>query len=163
MLVINYKGNKPQQRFYTLGVKDNNNANKIRFVLDVAQEDLTLREYHWYLKVRNKEHAYEDKILLDDVNNDNGLIELDWVLTRKSTQFRNIELQLEYHNANDDVVWQTMIIEVELNENINADKEISERYPTELEQMENLVEGYDERIRHIEETSLTQDDIVDNC
>lgn len=163
MLVINYKGNKPQQRFYTLGVIDNNNANKIRFVLEQAQNLINLSGYQWYLKVQNKDHDYHDKIMLENPIVENGTITLDWLLTRKSTQFRNLELQLEYHSASGDIVWQTMIVELEMNETIKTDEEISEKYPTELEQMEELVEGYDERIRHIEETSLTQDDIIDNC
>jgi len=161
MLIINYKGITPQNRYYSLGVKQNNNADRIRFILDVLQEDIDLSDCQAYLKVQNKEHTYIDKIMLTAYF-DNDNVQLDWVLTRKSTQFRNLELQIEFKNSDDDVVWQTLIVELELNDTIKADEEISERYPTELEQLETKVEGYDDRIENLEQNALVKSDIVDN-
>lgn len=168
MLVINFKGKTPQQNFYSIGVKDNNKANKIMFVLSAYQQDVNLGEYTPYLKVQSKEHDYIDKIVLEstkDVISDD-ILNIVWTLTSKSTQYRNLELQLQFQSDNnDEVVWQTMIVEIELSETIKADKEVNEKYPTELAQLEKEVASYSGRIEECEEKvdeAVLKTDIVDN-
>ena len=140
MLIINYKGITPQNRFYNLGVRGDSKSNIISFIVQSEQEDVVLSELSAYLKVQNKEHDYIDKIELNGVfDEDSGLITLNWEMTRKSTQYRNLELQLVFEDSDNDILWQTQIVELELSNTIEADKEISEKCPTILEQLEKLI------------------------
>ena len=135
MLVINYKNNTPQQKYYAVGVKKNNNANKVKFVLKANQDGIDLQNLTPYLKLQNKEHTYLDKIELETIyKSANGIIEITWLMTRKSMQHRYLEAQLVFEDNEEDIVWQTLIVELELNETIDADEEISEANPTILQQ-----------------------------
>lgn len=140
MLVINYKNNTPQQKYYAVGVKQNNNANKIKFVLKANQDGIDLQNLTPYLKLQNKEHTYLDKIELETIyKSANGIIEITWLMTRKSMEYRYLEAQLVFEDNEEDIVWQTLIVELELNETINADEEISDKNPTILQQLQGEV------------------------
>jgi hypothetical protein len=133
MLSVNYKFDTPQQRFYSTGVKGDNKANKIRFIVPIQQKNIRLSlDYTPYLKLQNKEHRYCDKIEMIDKVYDDNFIYLTWLITRKSTQYKHLEMQLIFENINEDIVFQTLIAELEMNDFINADKEIAERYPSIL-------------------------------
>ena len=131
MLVINYKGNTPQQRFYTCGVQGNNKANKIKFVVAKMQDGLDLSTFACNLKVENKDHDFSDLILLDGLYDETtDTISFVWEITNKATQYKNLELQLEFLGEGE-IVWQTLIAEIELNATIKVgdnkptDKELS--------------------------------------
>lgn len=150
MLFINYKGDTPQQRFYTLGVKGNNKANKIKFVVARHQADIDLSGYVCNLKVQNKEHDWLDLIMLDGVVNTNtDTIEYEWLMTSKSTQFRNLELQLEFISTDNEenVVFQTLICELELNETIKVgDEQPDDEELSALKQVEQEVKRVDNKV-----------------
>lgn len=136
MLFINYKGNTPQQRYYSLGVKGDNKANSIKFVIPRQQADLDLSEYVCNLKVQNKTHEYADLIALQGaVDLSTDTIEFVWEMTQKSTQYRNLELQLELVGENG-VVWQTLIVELELNETLPVGEQVSEKELSVIKQLE---------------------------
>lgn len=138
MLVINYKGKTPQQPFYSISVKGNNKSNKICFMFNAMQQDIDLRNTNPYLKVQNKEHSYIDKIKLEQgqMSYNDTILETIWEMTSKSTQYRNLELQLQFQSDDDDeIIWQTQIVEIELSDTINADEEIEEKYPSELQRL----------------------------
>lgn len=155
MLVINYKGITPQQRFYSHAVKGNNNANDIKFIVERYQNDLDLASLTPYLKVSSKCENYFDKIALTlTLTYDDDFVYLVWTMTSKSTHYRNLELQLQFQSDDsDDVVFQTQIVELELNETINADKKISEGYPTVLSQLEKMIKEIEANAEKI--TSMT--------
>ena len=133
MLIINYKGNTPQHRFYSVGVRGENKSNKIRFIVPIQQKDVVLSvDYTAYLKLRDKDHCYYDKIELVDKVYDENFIYLTWLITRKSTNYKHLDLQLQFENTDNDVVLETLIAELEMNDFINADKEIEEQYPSVL-------------------------------
>ena len=133
MLSVNYKFDTPQQRFYSTGVKGDNKANKIRFIVPIQQKNIKLSlDYTPYLKLQNKDRNFFDKIEMVDKVFDNDFIYLTWLITRKSTQHKHLEFQLIFENTNEDIVFQTLIAELEMNDFINADHEIAERYPSIL-------------------------------
>ena len=170
MLFINYKGNIPQQRFYSFAVKGNHNANKVRFVLARKQADIDLTNYVCNLKVENKETHCKDLIMLDLVKESESELVFEWTMSNKSTQFRNIELQLEFLSTENEseVVWQTMIVEFELSETIKVgDERPTDKELSVLKQVEAEVKSYDNRItkntRDIEalqEEVETKDNII---
>ena len=163
MLVINYKNDIPQQRFYALGVRGNNKSNKIKFVVVRKQADIDLLGLACNLKVENKEHEYKDLILLHGVYKETtNTIEFVWEMTEKSTQFRSIELQLEFLGE-EDVVWQTLIAELELNDTIKVgDEKPTDQELSALKQLEVEVNEQGNRITQNEEDiEELQEEIVE--
>lgn len=140
MLFINYKGDTPQQRFYSLGVKGNHNANIVRFIVARQQADIDLTDYVCNLKVQNKEHDYLDLIMLNgEYDEASDTISFEWLLPRKSTQYRNLELQLEFLASDEDIVWQTLIVELELNDTIKVGDEVDDKELSVIKEMEKEV------------------------
>ena len=142
MLFINYKGNTPQQRFYTIGVQDNNKSNRITFIIEQQQSDLVLDNegYKPYIKVCNRESGYFDKITPTEYNFVDGNCEIVWNIEKKSTQYRNLEVQIVFEEMGGDVVWQTLIVELEFGGTIKADEEIEKEYPSILQDLEKEIE-----------------------
>lgn len=161
MLIINFKGNTPQTRFNSVGVKGNNASNKISFLIEKQQQEIDLSEFNAYLKVQNKEHDFLDKILLTQTS-DSDYVYLTWEITRKSTHYRNLELQIVFEGYNADIVWQTLMFEIELGETIKVDETISEEYPTIIEQLERIVGSFEARLKYLENNAVEKSDIVDN-
>ena len=121
MLFINYKGTIPQQRNYSYAVKGNNKSNIIKFMVERYQEDLDLRDFNCYLKLENKEAGYYDKIKLENVVSSSDFLTIAWEMTRKSTHYRNLDIQLQFEsNDEDDIVFQTLIASLEFNGNISV-------------------------------------------
>ena len=148
MLVINYKGETPQQRFYTFAVKGNKDTNVIRFVVQRQQADVNLLDFTCSVKVQNKEHDYLDLIMLNPVYDEaSDTISYDWLLQQKTTQYRNLELQLEFvGGSNGEAVWQTLIAEIELNETIKVGEYVDDKELSVLKQMEDMVMGFDREL-----------------
>ena len=146
MLFINYKGNTPQQRFYTIGVQDNNKSNRITFIIEQQQSDLVLDDegYKPYIKVCNRESGYFDKITPTEYNFVDGNCEIVWNIEKKSTQYRNLEVQIVFEEMGGDVVWQTLIVELEFGGTIKADEEIEKEYPSILQDLEKEIDDLDE-------------------
>jgi hypothetical protein len=161
MLVINYKNDIPQQRFYALGVRGNNKSNKIKFVVARKQADIDLLGLVCNLKVENKEHEYKDLILLHGAYKETtNTIEFVWEMTERSTQFRSIELQLEFLGE-EDVVWQTLIAELELNETIKVgDEKPTDQELSALKQLEVEVNEHENEITHLQEEMVDCHNII---
>ena len=143
MLVINYKGITPQQRFYSIGVQGDSKANTIRFAIESQQGDLDISSVNFipYLKVVSKEGGYADKIRLSwNGDTDEIYTYFEWEMTRKSTHYRNLELQLQLENEEEDIIFQSQIVEIELSGTLDVDNEISEEYPSELQRLEKEVD-----------------------
>ena len=164
MLVINHKGNTPQQRFYSISVKGNNNANKIRFVVNANQSDVNLVNYVCNLKVQNKEHDYLDLIILEGEYDENlDILSFDWLMPRKSTEYRNLELQLEFIGDTEDIVWQTLIVELELSDTIKVGETATDKELSAIKQMEQKVVGLDNEVEELkEEVKDAKEIIIDN-
>ena len=142
MLFINYKGDTPQQRFYSLGVKGNHNANKIRFIVARQQADIDLSDYVCNLKIENKEVDFSDLVMLNLVNQSSNELTFEWVMTNKDTQFRNLELQLEFLGGEEEnsVVWQTLIVGLELSDTLKVgDNQPSDKELSVLKQVEKKI------------------------
>lgn len=154
MLIINFKNNIPQQNHYNFSVVGNNKSNKIKFVLDKYQDEVDLSEFNAYVKVMADGGDFVDIMPLSHsvVGSE---IEIVWELKRKTTQFSIVECQLSFKKtANDDsVVWQSAIFGIELLKTIKAEQEISDKYPTILEEQEAELENHEERIEALEQDS----------
>ena len=83
MLFINYKGDTPQQRFYSLGVKGNHNANIVRFIVARQQADIDLTDYVCSLKIENKEVGFKDLVMLELVEENESELTFEWVIKQR--------------------------------------------------------------------------------
>lgn len=159
MLYINFKGNTPQQRFYTLGVQRNNKANKIRFILEKQQADLNLSDYICNLKIESKENEYLDLIMLEKVSETETELVYEWVMPLKSTQYRNLELQLEFLGE-EEIVWQTMIFGIELSDTIKVGDTVDDKKLSVLKQMEYQVDKNKKDIANLKDEVKEAKEIV---
>lgn len=155
MLIINFKNNIPQQNHYSFSVVGNNKSNKIKFVLDRYQDEVNLSEFYAFVKVSADGGDFVDLIPLSHTVVGSE-IEIVWELKRKTTQFSIVECQLSFKKtANDEdiIVWQSAIFSIELLKTIKAEQEISDKYPTILEEQEAEIENHEERIEALEQDS----------
>lgn len=151
MINIYFKGIIPQQRFLNYSVQGNNNADKIKFIVEATQTDIDLSTLTPYVKVQSAGGSYIDKIRLTATPKDNTL-EMVWTMTRKSLQCRNLSLQLQFEDERNDhdIVWQSAIAQIELFDTIKADKPISEQNATIIQQLSGQVDGFEDRLAECE-------------
>lgn len=165
MLFIYYKGNTPQQRFYNIGVKGNSKADKIGFVLPRQQSDLDLDGLTCNLKIENKETGFKDLINLNEnagYDEDTDSLMFGWEMTAKDTQHRTLDLQLEFINGEDEIVFQTMIATIELGETIVAGETLPEKDLTAFKQMESKVVEHDQEIEELQNDVVEINERIDN-
>lgn len=137
-------------------VKQNNNSNVIVFKLAKNQDQIILDPTkHFYVKVQScmcKDFFDKDPraVITEDTNH----IYIAWTMKRKHTQFKNIDVQIQYEVASQDIVWQTNIINIDLFATIPADKEIENKYPSILTLMQEQLDDHEARITALEQAQV---------
>lgn len=165
MLKINYKGIIPQQREYSYSVKQNNKTNKVKFIVEKLQDDIDLSQYTPYLKLETPTKEYVDKIGTGlTVTSDTNFIYIVWNMSIKTTAYKNLNLQLQFQKAEggtstDVLVWQSAICSLELQNTIEADKEIAEQNPEKIVEIEAELENHEDRITALEDKGVEWGDI----
>ena len=157
MLSITFNGTKPSQRNYEHSIVGNSNVDVIKFVLqssicsEYSLEDL--EGFNAFIKVQSAGKEYIDKISAESsYDSDKGTLTIEFQLQAKTTQFRNIALQLQFEESNGIVVAQSEIVALTLKGNINADEEIPDKYPSVLTQIETELGDHEVRIEALEES-----------
>lgn len=139
---ILFKRNVPQQKMYSYAVKDNNNSNTITFVLDKIQEDnLDLSSLTCFVKVKG--YTIDKDVVVKIV--EENKVKIKWVLKRKHTKSRIISVQLQFEGYENDLVWQSEIIEITLSGTIKADEYIENEFPGELMDHEARIQALEEK------------------
>lgn len=139
-----------------VSVVNNNNADVIYLLIKKQQQSISLEGYTGYIKVQNKSRTFIDKARLEVDSISADTLRLTWHLLRKHTQFETIECQVQFQsNTSEDVVWQSAIFYLKLSQTIRADKEISDKYPTILNQIEIELADHERRIEALEEGGTT--------
>lgn len=154
---IKFIGNKPEKTIYAYAVKENNDTNKIEFLLDKVQEggNLDLANYIAFAKIRGANFVDKVPLIVEIVEEK---IKLSLTLQRKHTSSRglDIQLQFEYFTTNENVlVWQTEIFTMVLSDTIPADEEIANKYPA-------ILQDHEKRIFEEEEKSVVFADQIQN-
>lgn len=142
---IKFNGIVADKNKIKFAVKRNNKANIIIFKLEKQQEDITLdTSNNFYVKIQScLNKTFFDKDSQVQITEDENYIYLAWTMLRKHTQFKNIDVQIQYE-ASGDIVWQTSIINIDLFANIPADEEIENLYPSILTNFENRIKELEE-------------------
>lgn len=138
---IVYDGVVAKQDRYKYSVKQNNKSNIIIFKLAKQQDSITLNpNKHFYIKVRNSGRTFTDKDPNVVVTENNEMIFVSWTMLRKVTQFKDIDVQVEYYDSENDIKWQTAIVNINLHDNIPVDEEIESKYPSILAQLQKQID-----------------------
>ena len=154
-LVITFTGKKPSAKCFDFSVVGNAKVDVISFKLTSALDNVytleQLASLNAFVKVESAGKDYIDKISATSsyVSGQNPYVQIDFLLKKKTTQFRNVALQLQFED-NGGVVSQTEIVGLSLKGNINADEEIPDLYPSVLEEMQGELDNHEERIEALE-------------
>lgn len=144
---ITFNGPCLSKYFYRVGVQENNNTNSLTFVVAKTQEDINLENYKIYLKMQTQDCSFVNKEPLRDfVIVDNKII-IDYIITRKVSQYKNLDLQLQFEEITlDDInIWQTHIFNITFDDTLLADEYIAEENPA-------ILQDHEKRISELEES-----------
>ena len=143
MLVINYNGNKPTTDYFKYSVQGNNKADAIKFLVSLNQDGLVFdNTYHIYAKVQCNDDGFYDKVELSNIefNDSENLLIAIFNLESKHTSHRQIEVSLCCENIDQEIVWQTQIVKVNIANGIPAEEEIENNYPSVLAQLQQQID-----------------------
>ena len=164
-LVITFTGKKPSAKCFDFSVVGNASVDVISFKLTSPIDNIytleQLANLDAYVKVESAGKDYLDKITATStyVGGQNPYVQIDFELEAKTTQFRNIALQLQFEDNDGEVVSQTEIVALELKATIPADTELPDVYPSVLKRIDDELADHEERISDIEETYAKESDV----
>lgn len=143
---IEYTGREPSDRKFDCGVREDNNAEAIEFVVGAVQGALSLTSFAAYVKVATPLYEYADKqkITFAVDENDNSKIVGRWEIERKTTDHETVNMNLEFENAESEVVWQTYVVQLHFHRTVKADEAVENSYPTVLQDLEHRVSELEE-------------------
>lgn len=136
---ITFVGKKPNKKVFEYSVVGNAKVDRIDFILTTTPSDIyslsELADFLPFVKVQSVGLDYVDKIKTTSEIVDNNLV-VSFTLQKKTTQFRNIAVQLQFENDEGKIIAQCEMVGLALSGNINADHEIPDRYPSVLVNLE---------------------------
>lgn len=158
MLYIYFNGTKAQQSKYCYGVQQNNKTNVVRFIIEKKQGDIDLSLLSCTLKLQNAANDYLDLIDLTPNVIENGVfLEITWLIESKSTQYKNLELQLQF--MNDEEVWQTEICELELSNTIPVGDTVSSAESSLIQALINRINDCEKKVKVLENKKYAYVDV----
>ena len=142
MLTISFNGILPPRKEYLYSVRKNAKVNTVAFVFTQQQGSILLdNTWNAYIKVQSVGDEFVDKDVPDRVYFDNsGHIIVEWTLKRKHTEYKQINVQVQFENGLQKV-WQGAMLTFVLANTINADEEIVDKNPTIIQILTNSVEN----------------------
>lgn len=163
MLNITFNKTKPSQKQYEYSIVGNAQVDVIRFVLqdDICSEYSlgALEDFDAFVKVESAGREYLDKIsAVSTFDGSKNILTIDFSLAKKTTQFKNIALQLQFEDDEGAVVCQTEIVALRLKANIDADNELPDVYPDILHGIQQELDDHEERVSEIEEVIPSEAD-----
>ena len=131
MFNISFNGILPPRKEYLYSVRKNANANTMAFIFTQQQGSVYL-DLTWnaYIKVESVGGELVDKDIPDRVylDNSNHII-VEWTLKRKHTDYKQINIQVQFENGLNKV-WQSAMLTCVLANTIEADEKIVDKNPT---------------------------------
>lgn len=162
MKTIYFNGPVPSQKVADLSVVGNNNANIVRFKIHSVQEDITIdsTSMHANLHVRAPGQDFVDKVSIGSnlsQETENGFIYITWIMRRKHTQFKNLEVSISFTNTQEDIVWHSTTLDVVNMDAVDCDTEIADLEPTVLQQLQKGIDDLNDDLDD-KQDKLTFDD-----
>jgi hypothetical protein len=165
MLNITFKGIKPEKNLYSYSVVGNAEVDVIKFILTEPLDSVNtlaeLENFDAYVKVESAGKGYLDKISVEssyvEVTNAQQEVighqlEVEFTLQGKTTQFRNLMVQLQFEKVvnEENLVSQTEIVNLSLSGNIDADNELPNVYPNIIRDIYEKLADHERRISALE-------------
>lgn len=165
MLSITFKGVKPQVKSYQFSIVGNADVDIIKFILTEPIDSVnTLQElanFDAYVKVESVGMNYLDKISVESTYEDvenaqheviGHQLEIELQLQGKTTQYRNLMLQLQFEKVVNDetLISQTEMVGLSLSGNINVDNGLPNVYPNILQEIFDELTDHERRIQALE-------------
>ena len=144
-LDITFVGIKPNGKCFDFSVVNNAKVDVINFILTTPLDSVytlqQLSDLNAYIKVESGGGDYIDKISATSTyDSENEKLKISFSLRKKTTSHKNIALQLQFEDLHNEVISQTEIVALSLRGTINADKEISDKFPYAIQILEGQVE-----------------------
>lgn len=151
MKTIFFNGPVPSQKVADLSVIGNNNANIVKFKVHSIQEDITidLTKMHANLHIKAPGYDFVDKVSIGSnltQVEENGFIYITWIMRRKHTQFKNLDVSLSFTDTQEDIVWHSTTLEVVNLDAIDCDKEIEDLEPTVLQKLQKQIDDINDEM-----------------
>lgn len=120
----------------------NNNVDKVRFLSHFTQYS----NYSIYLKVKSEDETYVDKIEIasENISVDEDMLVVDWTMGKVSTQCKKIYVQLQFENDEGELIAQSRIVNIILNDTIDVSEEMKRIYPDILIELQNQIDTLSE-------------------
>lgn len=161
---ILYHGTACPIKYFHIGIRGNNLADKLVFVVKRRTRDgLDLSEFTPYVKIESEKDNYYDKDGKIAVENGEDTIRLKYQLRRKTTMYPafDIQLQFEKPDGDDVVVWQTDIVSITLSRTIPADEEVARQYPTVIQDLNERINALEKAKNYVAKTQADFPEIGD--
>ena len=151
MKTIFFNGPVPSQKVADLSVIGNNNANIVKFKVHSIQEDITidLTKMHANLHIKAPGYDFVDKVSIGSnltQVEENGFIYITWIMRRKHTQFKNLDVSLSFTDTQEDIVWHSTTLEVVNLDAVDCDKEIEDLEPTVLQELQKQIDDINDEM-----------------
>ena len=149
MLVINYNENKPITDYFKYSVQGNNNADVVVFTLSSKQSTIDLLQGHFNVYVKcESDDGFVDKVDITDsveIDTEELQIECSWTLLKKHTINRQLLIGLSFEDVENEIIFQTQLIKLNIANGIDVDEEIANEYPTILQQLEARIKALEDK------------------
>ena len=108
---IYFTGNTTPVKSFNIGIKGNNAADTIEFILDAQQGNVDLSACTAYVKSASPITSFADKQRVEIQSADEGKIKVSWSMLRKHTLNHSLNVQLQFEDYDRDICWQTVSLQ----------------------------------------------------
>ena len=102
---IYFTGNTTPVKSFNIGIKGNNAADTIEFILDAQQGNVDLSACTAYVKSASPITSFADKQRVEIQSADEGKIKVSWSMLRKHTLNHSLNEQLQFEDYDRDICW----------------------------------------------------------
>ena len=132
---IYFTGNTTPVKSFNIGIKGNNAADTIEFILDAQQGNVDLSACTAYVKSASPITSFADKQRVEIQSADEGKIKVSWSMLRKHTLNHSLNVQLQFEDYDRDICWQTVSLQIHFDKTVDADTEIENQNPSIIQDL----------------------------
>lgn len=179
MKYIIFDSPEPSVRKIDFSVEGNNKVDKITFKILANQGDVVLNSSMIpAVSVKCDGEGFVDLVEEGDellFGSENDYLIITWIISREHSQFKNLKVAVSLTDEENDVVWNSGIVEITNKESFKADAQIEIEYPTKIKRIlqsinelmskndnqDDTLEGIDRQIEEIRSLLQSNDEAMD--
>lgn len=142
---------------YAFSIVGNKNVDVVYLYSNLAE----YASYNVYVKILSQNVV--DKIAIDsnDISIVNGLLLVKWTMGELATKCRNLKVQLQFENEQEEKIAQSKIVDVKLANSIDPNSEVEPIYPNILKRLQDQINELKERsVASVKSATLTGDNLI---